>query len=160
MTPIAKPDPPLDLELEVVAEVAPTAGLALADLRALVQWTLCREGATGRWEVSVVLTGDAELRELHRRFMGLDSATDVMTFPLDDAGGSPRGGDVVVSVERAAEQAPEFGFSTAREVRFLALHGLLHLLGWDDATEADRAAMLERQTALLTAFDEGATAAL
>jgi probable rRNA maturation factor len=61
-------------------------------------------------------------------------------------------GDIAVSWDTAAVQGPEAGFTVEREVAFLALHGLLHLLGMDDATDADRAAMHARQQELLDAF--------
>ena len=61
-------------------------------------------------------------------FMDDDSITDVMTFPSGEPG--QEGGDIVISVERAAEQGPEHGFTTDQEVHFLFVHGLLHLCGW------------------------------
>ena len=85
--------------------------------------------------------------------MGLDTPTAVMTFPSDGEEGGAGGGDIVVSVERAAEQAVDFGQTPAEEIRFLVVHGLLHLCGWDDATTAQRTRMLERQSELLSAFD-------
>ncbi len=85
--------------------------------------------------------------------MGLDTPTDVMTFPADGEAGGAGGGDVVVSVERAADQAADFGQTPAEEIRFLVVHGLLHLCGWDDATTERRSRMLDRQAELLEAFD-------
>ncbi len=145
----------LTLDLDLIAEIPPPPELDLVELRRLVPFVLRREGATGDWSVAVVLTNDAHLRALHRDFMGIDSPTDVMTFPAGD--GVPgqaalSGGDVVVSVDRAAEQATEVGHSVAAEVRFLVVHGLLHLCGWDDATDALRERMHDRQTDLLGAF--------
>jgi probable rRNA maturation factor len=145
-----------DLDLDLVVEGAPPLDVDLADLERLIRFVLAAEESRGRWAVAVVLTDDERLRALHRDFMGLDTPTDVMTFPLaDDAAPShaDRGGDVVVSVERAAAQAGDFGQTTAQEVRFLVVHGLLHLCGWDDAGEGDRVRMLERQTALIAAFE-------
>lgn len=120
---------------------------------ALCRFVLREEGrdASGPWEVTLALVDDPALRELHARFMGLDSVTDVMTFPLEEDG--VNGGDIVVSVERAAAQGPDHGHTAEEEVRFLFVHGLLHLCGWDDATAALRGAMLTRQTTLLHAFD-------
>ena len=105
--------------------------------------------------------GDAEMQRMNRAFMGLDSPTDIMTFPheTDDwafGGGDDddaRGGDIVISVETASAQAVEGGWEPGDELRFLIAHGLLHLLGWDDRDDADRAAMLERQRALLASWD-------
>lgn len=144
------------LDLDVVVEGALPLGFDLADLDRLVRFVLAAEGSRGRWTLAVVLTDDERLQILHRDFMGLDTPTDVMTFPLADAAAPPdagRGGDIVVSLERAAAQAADFGQTTAEEIRFLVVHGLLHLCGWEDATDGDRTRMLERQAALIAAFE-------
>src|SRR5262249_3205892 len=91
---------------------------------------------------------DAHLRRLHRDFMGIDEETDVMTFPHGD----DQGGDIVISIERAAEQALAYGYAAGEEVEFLAVHGVLHLCGWNDETPTQRAAMLARQTEIVEAF--------
>ena len=121
----------------------------------MVPFVLRAEGAAGPWAVAVALVSDDRLRALHRDFMGLDTPTDVMTFPAGDARleADPHGGVVVVSTDRAAEQAPDYGHAPAEEIRFLVVHGLLHLCGWDDATPADPTRMLARQTSLIAAFD-------
>lgn len=141
-------------DLEVTAETVNLARRDLSavesDLRALTQFVLGQEGQCGRWVVSFALTTDEHLRDLHRQFMGVDEETDVMTFPLD--GNNERGGDIVISVDRAAEQAAEAGHSLSEEIRFLAVHGLLHLCGWDDRDDPSREAMLARQSALLQAY--------
>lgn len=151
--------PPLTLELDVVAEVAPPAGLDPDALAPLVRYVLEQEGVAGPWSVAVVLVDDERLRGLHREFMGLDTPTDVMTFPHADADdpAGPRGGDVVISVDRAREQAAEVGQPVPREIRFLVVHGLLHLCGWDDATPEARERMLRRGEELLERFDAAST---
>jgi probable rRNA maturation factor len=86
-----------------------------------------------------VITSDAELRRLNREFRGIDSATDVLSFP---AGPLPDGsylGDLAISLPRARSQAREFGHGIAQEIQILMLHGVLHLLGMDH--EADRGNM-------------------
>ena len=98
-----------------------------------------------------MLVDDDELRALHRDFMDIDEPTDVMTFPAGEDEEREAGGDIVISVDRAADQGPEHGHTTAHEIRFLIVHGVLHLCGWDDHTDADRAAMLERQRVILEA---------
>ena len=151
------PEHPLALDLDLVLEAEPPPGLDLTALRNLIPFVLRAEAAIGPWTVAVALVGDEQLRELHRDFMGLDTPTDVMTFPAganDPGSRSGRGGDIIVSVPRAAEQAPEYGHTAADEVRFLVVHGLLHLCGWDDASDGDRARMLARQAQLLSSFDD------
>ena len=84
-------------------------------------------------EVHVVITGDARIHELNRRFRNLDKATDVLSFPDGDElpSGSRLLGEVVISLETARRQAQELGHSEQRELAELALHGVLHLLGYD-----------------------------
>ena len=94
-------------------------------------------------EVSVLLVDDATIRELNSEYRSKDYATDVLSFPLEEetvAGEEPvviggpaerMLGDIVISIETAQKQATEYGHSVERELTFLAVHGLLHLLGHD-----------------------------
>lgn len=145
------PPPPLDLALDILVEAPLPVGFDLGRLERLARIALEQEGATGRWAVAVALVDDRRLQDLHRDFMGIDEPTDVMTFPSDEPGTS--GGDIAVSVDRAASQGPAFGHSAAEETAFLVVHGLLHLCGWDDPTPDDRAAMLARQTEIMRLFN-------
>ena len=102
-----------------------------------------RHGRAG-CEFGLVLAGDAELHDLNLRFRGVDAPTDVLSFPCDDLpppGEPPYAGDVAVSLERARAQAQAFGHGLEREVCYLTVHGVLHLLGYDDAGEEDLAEM-------------------
>ncbi len=94
-------------------------------------------------EVSVLLADDERLRELNRDFRQIDEATDVLTFPSPKFEGAPLG-DIAISVEFAARQAANRGVSTSEEAAFLAIHGGLHLLGFDDLTDDDRREMVRR----------------
>ncbi len=88
-------------------------------------------------ELSLVLAGDGLLRRLNRVYRGKDQATDVLSFPGD---GGPAGlGDIVISVAKAERNARRFGRSLPQELDVLALHGFLHVLGYDH--EADDGAM-------------------
>ncbi|MDI3280889.1 MAG: rRNA maturation RNase YbeY [Bacillota bacterium] len=102
-------------------------------------------------EVGIILTSDEEVRALNRRHRGRDAPTDVLSFPLAPDWRSPYLllGDVVISLERAREQAREYGHSWEREVGYLAVHGLLHLFGYDHATEEERAEMRRCEEAIL-----------
>ena len=80
-----------------------------------------------------IVTADAELRSLNRRFRGKDAATDVLAFP--DASASESIGDVAVSYDRAKAQASEHGHTIQEEVSILILHGALHLAGHDHETD-------------------------
>ena len=85
--------------------------------------------ARGR-NVTCLITDDRELRRLNRRFRGADHATDVLSFP--DEGG----GEIAISLDRAAAQAAEHGHSLADEIRILMLHGVLHLAGMDHENDS------------------------
>jgi probable rRNA maturation factor len=142
----------LSVDVDVIVETPLPVDANVDALGELVRWAIEEEDRRGDWLVAIVLTGDPRLRELHRQFMGIDSETDVMTFPSGE-GDDVTGGDIVISVERATAQAPDWGLSAWDEVRFLAVHGALHLCGWRDETEEKREGMLQRQQQLIAAFD-------
>jgi probable rRNA maturation factor len=127
--------------------------LSDGEIERFVRHALEREEQNGEWVVSIVLVDDPEMQKLHADYMAIDEPTDVMTFPSDFESDDEYGGDIVISVERAAEQGRENGLSTKEEVIFLAVHGVLHLCGWDDHDDADRAAMLERQQEIIASLE-------
>jgi probable rRNA maturation factor len=95
-------------------------------------------------EVSALLTTDEGIRGLNRRFRKKNKATDVLSFPVDDASfGSA--GDLAISVETAARQAREQGHRLSIELRVLMLHGMLHLAGYDHETDQGEMAKKERR---------------
>ena len=104
-----------------------------------VRAALQAEAAPEGGEVAVVLCDDEEIALLHERFLGIEGPTDVLSWESDVTLG-----DVMVSCDTAARQAAELGHSTTREVCVLAVHGALHLLGWDDRTDDDRRRMQAR----------------
>ncbi|MCD5398023.1 rRNA maturation RNase YbeY [candidate division NPL-UPA2 bacterium] len=110
--------------------------------------TLRRENSSLA-EVSIVLVTDNYIKDLNRKYRGVEEATDVLAFPMQEgefSGLHPHLlGDVVISVERAREQAREFGHRFEEELNLLTIHGLLHLLGYDDQTDKDRKKMEVRE---------------
>ena len=102
-------------------------------------------------EVVVALVGDRKMRDLNLRFLAIDKVTDVLSFPADPvpAGLSPALtpclGDIVIATGRAARQARAAGLTESEEWRRLALHGLLHLLGYDHARDDGEMERLERR---------------
>jgi rRNA maturation RNase YbeY len=140
-----------ELSLTLVTETEPPPGFDGARLEALASFILARENAVGPWEVTVALVSDDRLQELHRDFMGIDTLTDIMTFPSGDGDEEPHGGELAISVDHAMTQAGVWELSPEEEIKFLVTHGLLHLLGWRDDTDEQRRSMLERQQQL---FDE------
>lgn len=105
--------------------------------------------------MTVLITDAREISRLHDQFFGDPSVTDVVSFPSGEqpAQAGAYIGDVAVCLEVAEEQALEAGHSRQREVVFLALHGLLHLLGHDDQTANERQRMLDLQECLLVQFE-------
>ncbi|MDR3765329.1 MAG: rRNA maturation RNase YbeY [Acidobacteriota bacterium] len=99
-------------------------------------------------EVTILLTGDQEIRELNAQFRHKDKATDVLSFPADPALSARQAGDIAISLETARAQAREMGHDLSTEVKVLILHGMLHLAGYDH--EADHGQM-RRQEAKLRA---------
>jgi rRNA maturation RNase YbeY len=139
---------PLDLAFSLVLEVDVPPGVISDDLEDLAAFVLSAEGAAGSWELTVALVSDERLQELHRDFMGIDEPTDIMTFPSEEQDEASRGGELVISVDHARTQAAAWGMTPVEEIRFLVVHGLLHLLGWRDDDEEQRRRMLARQEAL------------
>lgn len=145
------------IEVDVIAD-HPDAGEPLrAGLASLARFAIASQGGGAEpWSVAILLTTDGRMRSMHLEFMGIDSTTDVMTFPADpEPGVWTRGGDIVISLDRAAEQGSEYGNGIDEEAAFLAVHGILHLCGWIDADEDDRARMLARQQEIVDAFASG-----
>ena len=129
-------------------------------VRRAIEATLDFEQYGNTCEVSVTFTDDASIHELNKKFRGVDRPTDVLSFPLFDYEGESEEppvdelmgmlGDVVLSLETAARQAEEYGHSFEREVAFLTVHSMLHLLGYDHETsEADEADMRQRQRKIM-----------
>jgi len=96
--------------------------------------------------VTLAITTDRRIRQLNRTWRGMDKATDVLSFPAaDDPGPVRHLGDLVISRETAARQARHEGHPLSTELRLLALHGLLHLLGYDHEHDSGRMARIERR---------------
>ena len=120
--------------------------------------TLKYENFNSDSEVSITFTDNEGIRELNREYREKDRATDVLSFPMYDMrnGDMPEEGypaelgDIVLSLERAQEQAEEFGHSFKREVAFLTVHSTLHLLGYDhELSDEDDADMRRRQKEIM-----------
>ncbi len=109
--------------------------------------------------ISLTFTDNAGIREFNREYRNKDSATDVLSFPMFDPdteeiyaldGTAAELGDIVISLERAKEQADTFGHSFAREVAFLSVHSALHLLGYDhERSEEEEQLMREKQRVIM-----------
>jgi len=125
-----------------------------ANIRKCIQETLNAEGITARCEINVLVTDDAGIRIINKESREIDKATDVLSFPMFqlEAGNPPADwsdyqdpdtglvplGDMCISLERAIAQAAEFGHSVRREVGYLTIHSMLHLLGYDHLDEGEQ----------------------
>ena len=112
--------------------------------------TLELEGFEGSAEVNVSIVDDDMIRQINNEHRHIDSVTDVLSFPLGENGvydvnpenGAKMLGDIVISIQRAQEQAEQFGHSFQREIGYLTVHSMLHLLGYDhEREEEDRRLM-------------------
>ena len=104
-----------------------------------------RAAGGGSGEVTILFTSDREMRSLNRRFRGLDRSTDVLSFPAQE--GPAYLGDLAISLPAARRQARAAGWSVGEEIRFLILHGLLHLLGFDHESDGGRMNRLQARLA-------------
>ena len=129
-------------------------------IRACCAQTLRREEVLFSCLISVSFVTKEEIRALNADSRGIDAVTDVLSFPLEEfSSGVPRDyrppitplplGDIVLCPARAMEQAEEYSHSLRREMAFLTVHSLLHLLGYDHMTQQNEARMCERQEAVL-----------
>ena len=129
-------------------------------VREAIEATLDLENYQNTAEVSVTFTDNKGIHELNAKYRGVDRPTDVLSFPLFDYEGTSEEppvdemmnmlGDIVISLEKAQEQAEQFGHSFEREVAFLTAHSMLHLLGYDhELGEDEDREMREKQNIVM-----------
>ena len=146
-----------EMEIAVEVQVAPAFAGAVSEerLQQTAEAVLRHEARPG--QMTVVLTDDVGIQQLNHDFLGIDAPTDVLSFSAQEESspfvGSPEAsgylGDVIISYPQAVAQAEELGHPVGREVDLLAVHGTLHLLGYDHVTDEERAAMWARQDEIL-----------
>ena len=150
-------------EIMISAEVEASAGVE-EQLQKVITAALEAQGVDLPCEINILLTDDEGIRRINNTMRGIDSPTDVLSFPMfeipegcvpgigcsdPDSGLVPLG-DMCISMERAAAQAEEFGHSVEREMAYLAVHSVLHLLGYDHMDEGEqKARMRAREEAIL-----------
>jgi len=130
----------------------------------VVEEVLAYEQCEEEFEVSISFVSNEEMRSLNKEYRNIDKETDVLSFPLVEfieeelnAGDENAEyieeeialGDIVISMEKAAEQSEEYGHSFKRELAFLLVHGMLHLLGYDHDEEASEGEMFDKQEEIL-----------
>ncbi|QTQ07248.1 rRNA maturation RNase YbeY [Macrococcoides canis] len=131
----------------------------LPEIERLLIFAADQEGIDEEAEVAVSFVDEDEIQAINKAYRNKDAVTDVISFALEEGEDdfempdAPRVlGDIIICVKRAKKQAEEYGHSFERELGFLSLHGLLHLLGYDHMNEADEARMFGRQDEILNAF--------
>ncbi|MFD2046099.1 rRNA maturation RNase YbeY [Ornithinibacillus salinisoli] len=128
----------------------------------LVQFTAKKERISDQAEVSISFVDNREIQELNRNYRQKDTPTDVISFALQETVEGELNvvgedlplvlGDIVISVDQAKEQAKDYEHTLERELGFLAVHGFLHLLGYDHMNEQDEKIMFQRQDEILGEF--------
>ncbi len=120
--------------------------------------TVENEGITNPTEVEVSLVDDESIKKINKEFRNIDSATDVLSFPLGENGvydknpatGADMLGDIVISLDHAYSQAELYGHGLEREIAFLTVHSMLHLLGYDHVNGGlEKAIMREKEEKIL-----------
>ncbi|HHY21427.1 MAG TPA: rRNA maturation RNase YbeY [Bacilli bacterium] len=150
------------IHIEMVDETEQVSEVSLQLIEEVLKKAAELEDVTEDYEVSVTLVDNETIREINREYRGIDAVTDVISFALNDEGedelqiigGAEEQllGDIIISIPRASEQAESYGHSFERELAFLAVHGFLHLLGYDHMTEEDEKTMFAKQEDILQAY--------
>ena len=151
--------------LPITADVPGISDEKRAFIRRVIRTALAAEGVTFPCEIDVLLTHDAGIHQFNRDMRQVDRATDVLSFPefdltpgqlpgeedADPGTGLVPLGDMVISMEHVAAQAKEYGHSNRRELAYLVVHSVLHLLGYDHLDEGPmKAQMRGREEAIMT----------
>ncbi len=136
----------------VIDETVQADAAACALIERAVKTALAHRNNTG--SVGVLLTSEQEIQRLNREFRNIDRVTDVLSFPAwegEQIAVPPDGylGDIAICMARAAEQAQTYGHSIEREMAFLAVHGTLHLLGFDHMNEDEERLMRGQQKEIM-----------
>lgn len=127
----------------------------IGTLHRVVEACLDYEGWEKDYEVSLSLVDNVEIQQLNRDYRGKDNPTDVLSFPMIDDETPLMGeekilGDIVISVEKAVEQAKEYNHSFYREMCFLTVHSMFHLMGYDHMEEDEERLMRHKEEEVLT----------
>lgn len=148
------------IDIEVIDRFTSDVDVDLIEHAAIT--TLSAEGQEQLVTISIIVNEDRDIQRLNREFRGIDSPTDVLSFANDGDEDEPfvlppdlprHLGDIAISFERVLAQAEEYGHSVARELAFLTVHGMLHLLGYDhERGPEDQALMRAREAAIMTSL--------
>ncbi|MBT2690461.1 rRNA maturation RNase YbeY [Bacillus sp. ISL-47] len=152
----------MSLSIDFLDETNELTEKNIAQIEDLINFAASREGVEADSEVSITFVTNDRIQEINREYRDKDRPTDVISFAMEELGEGevelvgadmPRVlGDIIISVAKAKEQAEEYGHSFMRELGFLAVHGFLHLLGYDHENHEDEEKMFSRQKDILDEF--------
>ncbi|MGQ9009338.1 rRNA maturation RNase YbeY [Bacillus stercoris] len=152
----------MSLLIDIVDETGSVSEEMLKEVENLLQFAAKREGVQDQAEVSVTIVTNDDIQQINKEYRGKDTPTDVISFALEEEGEGeveivgaempPVLGDIIISADRTREQAEEYNHSFKRELGFLAVHGFLHLLGYDHMTKEEEEEMFTKQKDLLDAY--------
>ncbi|MCY7756319.1 rRNA maturation RNase YbeY [Bacillus inaquosorum] len=152
----------MSLLIDIVDETGSVSEEMLKEVENLLQFAAEREGVQDQAEVSVTIVTNEDIQQINKDYRGKDTPTDVISFALEEEGEGeveivgaempPVLGDIIISADRTREQAEEYNHSFKRELGFLAVHGFLHLLGYDHMTKEEEEEMFTKQKDLLDAY--------
>ncbi|KKB74599.1 MULTISPECIES: rRNA maturation RNase YbeY [Bacillus] len=152
----------MSLILDISDETGRLTEGQLEEIKKLLQFAAKEEGVADQAEVSVTIVTNEEIQKINKEYRGKDYPTDVISFALEEDGEGeveiigaempPVLGDIIISIDKAEEQAGEYGHSLMRELGFLSVHGFLHLLGYDHMTDEEEKEMFTKQKELLNKY--------
>jgi probable rRNA maturation factor len=155
----------MSLEIDFLDEINELTQQEIVEIEQLLNYAADKENIQEGSELSVTFVSNERIQEINREYRDKDRPTDVISFALEEMGEGeleivgndiPRIlGDIIISVPKAREQAEEYNHSFMRELGFLAVHGLLHLLGYDHMNEKDEKQMFDRQKEILDGYGLG-----
>lgn len=151
------------LHIDFIDETGQVSKDIIDMLEKLIKYTAEHEEVDENSEVSISFVNNDEIQRINKQYRGKDYPTDVISFALEEQSEDELEiigdeslpvhlGDIVISIEKAKEQAEEYEHSFEREIGFLAVHGFLHLLGYDHETDEEEKEMFERQENILQEF--------
>jgi len=150
------------LQIDLIDETKKLSDSDIELIENLLNYAADKEHIEDGTEISVMIVSNDEIQKINKAYRSKDYATDVISFAMEELGvdeleirgaDMPRMlGDIIISIDKAQEQAQEYGHSYMRELGFLTIHGFLHLLGYDHIEEEDEKKMFKRQNELLEGY--------
>lgn len=152
----------MSLNIDFLDETNEVKSSHIEQVEKLLNFAAEKENVEAGSELSVTFVTNDRIQEINREYRDKDKPTDVISFAMEELGegeteiageGIPRVlGDIIISIQRTEEQAGEYGHSFERELGFLAVHGFLHLLGYDHETDEEEREMFGRQKGILDEY--------